>query len=106
LRAEVGTVKKFSFLIGATDPFIVVPGAFTYGQDGIKPRDFAVVVFGDAIYPVIVGDVGPNDKVGEGSLRIAKELNALSTALQPSGQRLEGDLHHFPRNSRKAIWSA
>ena len=106
LRAEVGTLKKFSFVIGATDPFIVVPGAFTHGQDWIKPGDCAVVVFGDAIYPVIVGDVGPNDKVGEGSLRIAKELNALSTALQPSGQRLEGDLHHFPRNSRKAIWSA
>jgi len=31
LRAEVGTLKKYSFLIGATDPFIVVPGAF-YAQ--------------------------------------------------------------------------
>jgi len=38
------------------------------------------VIFGDAIYPAIVGDVGPNDKVGEASLRIAKELNALATA--------------------------
>jgi hypothetical protein len=80
LRAEVGTLKKFSFLIGGTDPFIVVPGAFTHGQDGIKPGDYALVIFGDAIYPVIVGDVGPNDKVGEASLRIAKELNVLSTA--------------------------
>ena len=33
LRAEVGTLKKFSFLIGATDPFIVVPGAFLHGSD-------------------------------------------------------------------------
>jgi hypothetical protein len=63
--AEVGTLKKFSFLIGATDPFIVVPGAFAHGQDRIKPRDCAVVVFGDAIYPVIVGDVETNDKVAE-----------------------------------------
>ncbi len=32
LRAEVGTLKKYSFLIGATDPFIVVPADRT-----IKP---------------------------------------------------------------------
>jgi len=25
LRAEVATLKKYSFLIGATDPFMVVP---------------------------------------------------------------------------------
>src|SRR4051794_8174356 len=77
-RAEVGTLKKFSFLIGATDPFIVVPGAFGRGPEAVKPGDYALVVYGDAIYPVIVGDVGPNDKVGEASLRIARELNALS----------------------------
>ncbi|HEY2680071.1 MAG TPA: glycoside hydrolase family 75 protein, partial [Candidatus Udaeobacter sp.] len=80
LRNEIGTLKKFSFLIGATDPFIVVPGTFTHGPDPVKVGDYALVVFGDAIYPAIVGDVGPNDKVGEASLRIAKELNALSTA--------------------------
>ena len=79
LRAEVGTLKKYSFLIGATDPFIVVPGAFTHGGEPVKPGDYALVVFGDSIYPAIVGDVGPNDKVGEASLRIAKEINALST---------------------------
>ncbi len=79
LRAEVGTLKKYSFLIGATDPFIVVPGAFTHAHDPVKPGDYALVVFGDAIYPAIVGDVGPNDKVGEASLRIAKQINALST---------------------------
>src|SRR5438876_1471495 len=79
LRAEVGTLKKYSFLIGATDPFIVVPGAFTHGGDPVKPGDYALVVFGDSIYPAIVGDVGPNDKVGEASLRIAKQINTLST---------------------------
>ena len=98
LRAEVSTLKKFSFLIGATDPFIVVPGAFTHGADPVKVGDYALVVFGDAIYPVIVGDVGPNDKVGEASLRIAKELNALATAVQSAGERFEGELHHFPGN--------
>jgi hypothetical protein len=79
LRAEVGTLKKYSFLIGATDPFVVVPGAFMHGSDPVKLGDYALVIFGNAIYPALVGDVGPNDKVGEASLRIAKEINTLST---------------------------
>src|SRR5213596_2934419 len=79
LRAEIGTLKKYSFLIGATDPFIVVPGAFTHGPDSVKLGDYALVIFGNSIYPALVGDVGPNDKTGEASLRIAKEINTLST---------------------------
>src|SRR5438045_6283751 len=73
------TLKKFSFLIGMTDPYIVVPGAFAHGNDAPKVGDYALVVFADAVYPAIVGDVGPNDKVGEASLRIAKQINTLST---------------------------
>jgi len=79
LRAEVFTLKKFSFLIGATDPYIVVPSAFTQGKDGVKVGDYALVVFGNAIYPAIVGDIGPNHQVGEASLRIARQINPLST---------------------------
>ena len=79
LRSEVATLKKYSFLIGATDPFIVVPGTFTHASDPVKIGDYALVIVGDAIYPAIVGDVGPNDKVGEASLRIAKQINSLST---------------------------
>src|SRR6516162_3314849 len=101
LRAEVGTLKKFSFLIGETDPFIVVPGAFTHGQDGIKHGDYALVVFGDAIYPAIVGDVGPNDKVGEASLRVAKELNALSTAYNRPVSDLKVSYIIFPGTAEK-----
>jgi hypothetical protein len=78
LRDEINAMKKFSYLIGTYDPFIVVPGNFTKGTDAVKVGDYAVVVVGKAIYPAIVGDVGPNDKVGEASLRIAKEINALS----------------------------
>jgi hypothetical protein len=101
LRAEISTLKKFSFLIGATDPFIVVPGAFTRGPDPVKPGDHALVVFGDAVYPVIVGDVGPNDKVGEASLRIAKELNALSTAYNRPVSDLKVTYIIFPGTAEK-----
>ena len=101
LRAEIGTLKKFSFLIGATDPFIVVPGTFTRGPDPVKAGDYALVLFGDAIYPVIVGDVGPNDKVGEASLRIAKELNALATAYNRPVSDLKVTYLMFPGTADK-----
>ena len=78
-RDEVMTLKKFSFLIGATDPYIVMPGAFARGKDALKVGDYALVVFADVVYPAMVGDIGPNDRVGEASLRIAKQINALST---------------------------
>lgn len=78
LRDEIGTLKKFSFLIGATDPYIVLPMGLGK-MDGGKVGDFALVIFGDRIFPAMVGDVGPSDKAGEASLRIAKEINALAT---------------------------
>jgi hypothetical protein len=101
LRTEVATLKKFSFLIGAADPFIVVPGAFMHGRDLVKPGDYAVVVFGDSIYPAIVGDIGPNDKVGEASLRIAKEINALSTPYNRPVSDLKVTYLIFPETADK-----
>lgn len=79
LRAEVFALKKFSFLIGAADPYIVIPASFARGSGATKVGDYALVIFGDAIYPAFVGDIGPNDKVGEASLRIAKEINPAAT---------------------------
>jgi hypothetical protein len=79
VRDEIETLKKFSFLIGATDPYIVLPSGL--GKiDGGKVGDYALVIFGDRIFPAIVGDIGPSDKAGEASLRIAKEINAAATA--------------------------
>ena len=70
--------RDTAFLIGATDPYIVLPSGLGKA-DGGKVGDYAVVVFGDRIFPAIVGDIGPSDKAGEASLRIAKEINALAT---------------------------
>jgi hypothetical protein len=78
LRDEVSTLKKFSFLIGATDPYIVVPGSFARAREA-KVGDYAIVIFGEKIYPALIGDIGPSDKTGEASLRIAKEINNLAT---------------------------
>ncbi len=78
LRKDVETLKKYSFLIGATDPYIVIPTGFA-SATGAKIGDYALVISGIAIYPAIVGDAGPPDKVGEASLRIAKEINPVAT---------------------------
>ena len=78
VRDEIETLKKYSFLIGATDPYIVLPIGLGKA-DGGKVGDLALVIFGDRIFPAIVGDVGPSDKAGEASLRIAKEINAVAT---------------------------
>ncbi len=101
LRAEVDTLKKYSFLIGGTDPFIVVPGAFTHAHDPVKPGDYALVVFGDSIYPAMVGDIGPNDKVGEASLRIAKQINTLSTPYNRPVSDLKVTYIIFPETADK-----
>jgi hypothetical protein len=79
MRAEVDSLKHFSFLIAATDPYIVLPGIFTEAKDAGRVGDYAVVVYGNDLYPAIVGDVGPNEKVGEASLRIARQINPLAT---------------------------
>lgn len=79
VRDEIETLKKFSFLIGATDPYIVLPSGLGKA-DGGKVGDYALVIFGDRIFPAIVGDIGPSDKAGEASLRIAKEINPNATA--------------------------
>jgi hypothetical protein len=101
LRAEIGTLQKYSFLIGATDPFIVVPGAFLHGSDPVKLGDHALVIFGNAIYPALVGDVGPNDKAGEASLRIAKEINTLSTPYNRPVSDLKVTYLIFPETAEK-----
>jgi len=101
LRMEVSTLKKFSFLIGATDPYIVIPGAFAHGKDAPKVGDYALVMFADAIYPAIVGDIGPNDKVGEASLRIAKQINAFSTPYNRPVSDLKATYLIFPGTADK-----
>jgi hypothetical protein len=103
LRAEVGTLQKYSFLIGAADPFIVVPGAFTRAHEPVKPGDLAVVIFADTIYPAIVGDVGPNDKVGEASLRIAKQINGLSNPYNRPVSDLKVTYLIFPGTADKTV---
>jgi Fungal chitosanase of glycosyl hydrolase group 75 len=100
VRDEIETLKKYSFLIGATDPYIVLPMGLGKA-DGGKVGDYALVIFGDRIFPAIVGDVGPSDKAGEASLRIAKEINATATAYNRPVSDLKVTYLVFPDTGEK-----
>jgi hypothetical protein len=78
LKRGIQDLKARSYLIAEYDPFIVIPvNLLTASSDPFAPKvgDYAVVIHGEKIYPCIVGDGGPTFKVGEASLRLAKELN-------------------------------
>ncbi len=99
LKAEVDSLKHFSFLIASTDPYVVLPGVFMREKNSGKVGDYAVVIYGDQIYPAIVGDIGPTDRVGEASLRIAKEINARSTAYNRPVSELKVTYLVFPNTA-------
>ncbi len=81
LKRGIEDMKSRSFLIAEYDPFIVIPVSLLTASDPFAPKvgDYAVVVAGTKLYPAIVGDGGPSFKVGEASLRMAREINPKSS---------------------------
>lgn len=82
LKKGVEDMKGRSFLIAEYDPFIVIPvNIITASNDPFAPKvgDYAVVIHDEKLYPAIVGDGGPTFKVGEASLRMAREINPKSS---------------------------
>ena len=69
-------------------PFIVLPGAMAR-EIGARPGDFAVAFNqrnGQASY-AIFGDVGPSDRIGEGSVALAENLGIRSDARNGGARR-------------------
>jgi Fungal chitosanase of glycosyl hydrolase group 75 len=56
-------------------PYLVVPLGEFRGATGLNLGDIAVVVFGDKKAGAIVGDLGPRNKIGEGSIRLHELLH-------------------------------
>ncbi|MEO0417194.1 MAG: glycoside hydrolase family 75 protein, partial [Verrucomicrobiota bacterium] len=78
LNRQIEEASVHSFLLAEYDPFIVMPTQMIVDrEDSHSPRagDYAAVIYRDTIYPCIVGDAGPTYKMGEASLRMAKQLN-------------------------------
>lgn len=74
----VEDLKARSYLIARYDPFMVLPVFMITAQKGdFTPRvgDYAVVFHDGKLYPCIVGDAGPNYKIGESSLRMGMEID-------------------------------
>ena len=79
LRAELRDLQSNSYLIGAADPFIVLPlSMFDKKKTPYTPStgDYCVVIVGELMMPAIIGDGGPTTKIGEASLRICKQVSA------------------------------
>lgn len=103
-RYDVADLKAHSFLVAAADPYIVLPASLVSpaGQP-FSPRvgDFGVVIWKDKIYPALVGDIGPALKIGEASLRIAREINAAATAENRPVSSLKVTYLIFPGTAEK-----
>ena len=83
-KRRIHDLKKWSFLVSSTDPFIVLPGFIMRDHTGPfvpKIGDYAVVMHEGKAYPAILGDSGPSHKAGEASLLLCRELNSGSSNL-------------------------
>lgn len=104
LKRGIADLKARSYLIAAYDPFIVISVDLLKDlKDPFAPKvgDYAVVVHNRKIYPCIVGDGGPTFKVGEASLRLAKELNPKATVYSRPVSDLSVSYIVFPGSREK-----
>ena len=63
--------------------------------------DYCAVIYKDVIYPAIIGDVGPANKMGEASLRIAQQLNSLATSENRPESKLKVTYLVFPGTAER-----
>ena len=103
LKAEIHSLKTYSFLVGAVDPFIVLPFCVVGKKSPFSPLvgDYCVVINGDTLYPAIIGDVGPTYKMGEASLRLCKEVNARANSINSATSDLKITYLVFPGSADK-----
>ncbi len=102
LERGIRDMKNNSFLIADYDPFIVIPiGIMNNSASPFSPSpgDYAVVIKGSKLYPAIVGDAGPRYKIGEASLRLAKEVNPRSSSYRRPVSDLSVSYLVFPKSA-------
>ncbi|MFM7180575.1 MAG: glycoside hydrolase family 75 protein [Verrucomicrobiales bacterium] len=78
--ATIADLKRRSFLIAEYDPFMVLPVFIITDRSATdyaaRVGDYAVIIHNGRVFPAILGDAGPDFKVGEASLRIGKEIDS------------------------------
>lgn len=71
-------------------PYMVLPGGMKWVQKlGISLGDYATVIYAGKVVHAVFADSGPSNKLGEGSLRLLRELGA--ERLKPNGRILNAD---------------
>ncbi|MDA0766956.1 MAG: glycoside hydrolase family 75 protein, partial [Verrucomicrobia bacterium] len=97
-------LRNRRFLLADRDPFVVLPVPWVNKDAAFSPRigDYAAVIHGNKIYPAILGDAGPSDKVGEASLRLARELNPKANGRTRAISDLTVTYLFFPKSATKA----
>jgi len=100
--ATAAELKRWDFLVGTADPFIVLP-SFMVGKSGGQPGigDYAVVIAHGKLYPAILGDLGPGSKIGEASLRLCRAIDNDSGADKRPVSRPEVAYLIFPGTAEK-----
>jgi len=104
VKYEIHQLKTNSFLLAATDPYVVIPGTLNEGSTpAFSPHvgDYCAVIVGQVIYPAIVGDIGPSYKVGEASFRVARQVNPASSADVRAVTPLKATYLIFPNSADK-----
>jgi hypothetical protein len=106
LKREIADMKARSFLIARADPFIVIPSWMRLyaSQNKFAPSvgDYVAIIFEGRILPAIIGDTGPTWKLGEASLRVAKELNSNATSYKRPVSDLKVSYLIFPQSADSA----
>lgn len=102
LKATAEELKRWDFLVGTADPFIVLP-SFMVGKSSGQPSigDYAVVIVHGKLYPAILGDMGPGSKIGEASLRLCRAIDPSSGADRRPVSRPEVTYLIFPGTAEK-----
>ena len=97
-------LRNRRFLLADRDPFVVLPVPWVNKSAAWSPKvgDYAAVIHGNRIYPAILGDTGPSFKVGEASLRLARELNPKANGRTRAISDLSVTYLFFPKSGGKA----
>ncbi|MGI9243435.1 MAG: glycoside hydrolase family 75 protein [Verrucomicrobiales bacterium] len=91
------------FLLADRDPFVVLPVPWVKGSAAWTPHigDYVAVIYKDRVYPAVLGDAGPSDKIGEASLRLARALNPKADGRTRAIEELAVTYLYFPRTRTK-----
>lgn len=101
VQRAIQSLRYRSSLVASIDPFIVIPTfVIKSSSHAYAPLvgDYAVVIYGDQIFPAIVGDAGPNTKIGEASMLICQTIEPQSSGIKRAVSDLTVTYLVFPKS--------